>query len=97
MISLGSGRVMSKRSCSPLWYVQMGHTVRKLTTGVTQKGPQTINLTDKDEKVSTIVVESRFIPVPVKLEPRESINSMSHPVLCYLPYLIVFRPGCGSC
>jgi Ca2+-dependent lipid-binding protein len=35
-------------------------------------------LTDmQDEsKISSVDIEARYVPVPVKLEPRESINSM---------------------
>ncbi|EEB86962.1 hypothetical protein MPER_15902, partial [Moniliophthora perniciosa FA553] len=39
-------------------------------------GPQSFTLMDQEEKnASTVVVESRYVPVPVKLEPRESINN----------------------
>ncbi|KAI3622799.1 transmembrane protein [Moniliophthora roreri] len=42
----------------------------------TLEGPQSFSLMDQDEKnTSTVVVESRYVPVPVKLEPRESINN----------------------
>lgn len=41
-----------------------------------QAGPRTYELTDEDGKnVSSVTVEARYIPVPVKLEPRESVNS----------------------
>ncbi|CAL1696266.1 unnamed protein product [Somion occarium] len=42
------------------------------------EGPTTFELQDRDgdeTKNSTIVIESRFLPVPVKLEARESINN----------------------
>ncbi|KAI6045089.1 tricalbin [Pisolithus marmoratus] len=35
----------------------------------------TYTLTNDDDKISTVVVETRYVPVPVKLEPRESINN----------------------
>ncbi|KAG2023600.1 transmembrane protein [Coprinopsis cinerea AmutBmut pab1-1] len=42
----------------------------------TLAAPQSYVLMDKDGgKSSTVVVEARFIPVPVKLEPRESVNN----------------------
>lgn len=48
----------------------------------TLNGPHTFELVDEDDRNrSTITVESRYVPVPVKLEPRESINSMC----IYLP------------
>jgi hypothetical protein len=44
-----------------------------------QSGPSIFVLTDQDEKSrSTIQIETRYVPVPVKLEPRESINSKLH-------------------
>ena len=30
---------------------------------------------DADRNISTVLVEARYIPVPVKLEARESVNS----------------------
>ncbi|KAF8971456.1 C2 domain-containing protein [Flammula alnicola] len=42
----------------------------------TLNGPQTYTLKDDLERnVSTVVVEARYIPVPVKLEPRETVNN----------------------
>ncbi|KAF8168240.1 C2 domain-containing protein [Crassisporium funariophilum] len=42
----------------------------------TLNGPQTYSLVDdEDRKNSTVVVEAKYIPVPVKLEPRESVNN----------------------
>jgi len=39
-------------------------------------GPTTRTLTDEDGKImGTIQLEARFVPVPVKLEPRESVNN----------------------
>ncbi|TFK41292.1 C2 domain-containing protein [Crucibulum laeve] len=39
-------------------------------------GPQQFTLRDDDDKpTSTVTIEARYIPVPVKLEPRESINN----------------------
>ncbi|KAF5375164.1 hypothetical protein D9758_000478 [Tetrapyrgos nigripes] len=44
---------------------------------LTMDGPQIYTLTDVDERnyASTIRIEARFVPVPVELEPRESINN----------------------
>ncbi|KAH8086661.1 tricalbin [Cristinia sonorae] len=41
-------------------------------------GPATFTLQDVDDedKSSTVVIECRYMPVPVTLEPRESINNM---------------------
>ncbi|TFK76782.1 tricalbin [Pluteus cervinus] len=42
----------------------------------TLKGPQTYTLVNPDtEARSTVVIEARYIPVPVQLQPRESINN----------------------
>ncbi|KAH9487059.1 hypothetical protein JR316_0001125 [Psilocybe cubensis] len=42
----------------------------------TMSGPRTYELMDEDGKnVSSVTVEARYIPVPVKLEPRESVNN----------------------
>lgn len=42
----------------------------------TFEGPQDFTLRDEDEeKTSVVTIESRYVPVPVKLEPRESINN----------------------
>ncbi|KAL1677515.1 C2 domain-containing protein [Schizophyllum commune] len=42
----------------------------------TLEGPQDFTLKDQDdEKMSIVTIESRYVPVPVKLEPRESINN----------------------
>ncbi|KAK0233307.1 C2 domain-containing protein [Armillaria fumosa] len=42
----------------------------------TLNGPQTFTLRDESEKdVSVVTIEARYVPVPVKLEPRESINN----------------------
>ncbi|KAH7918365.1 tricalbin, partial [Leucogyrophana mollusca] len=35
----------------------------------------TFTLTDDEERVSTIEIEARYVPVPVKLEARESVNN----------------------
>lgn len=35
----------------------------------------TYTLTNDEDKTSTVVIETRYVPVPVKLEPRESINN----------------------
>lgn len=42
-----------------------------------QDRPQSFFLSDveDEDKISTVEIEARYVPVPVKLEPRESINS----------------------
>ena len=41
-----------------------------------QNGPHTYMLNNNEgEMDSTVVVEARYIPVPVILEPRETVNS----------------------
>ena len=41
-----------------------------------QDGPSKFRLLDQDERcMGTIEVEARYVPVPVKLEARESVNS----------------------
>lgn len=43
---------------------------------VLQDGPKKFTLTDEEERESsTVEIEARYMPVPVKLEARESINS----------------------
>ncbi|THV06045.1 tricalbin [Dendrothele bispora CBS 962.96] len=43
---------------------------------LTLEGPQTYTLTDQDDKsASTVRIEARYVPVPVQLEPRESVNN----------------------
>lgn len=43
---------------------------------LSQAGPHTVTLHDQDERhTSTVTLEARYVPVPVKLEPRETINS----------------------
>ncbi|TFK30388.1 transmembrane protein [Coprinopsis marcescibilis] len=42
----------------------------------TMRSPQSYSLTNRNgDSETTILIESRYIPVPVKLEPRESINN----------------------
>jgi len=41
----------------------------------TLHGPQEFTLTDKRGKTSTVLVEARYIPVPITLEPRESVSN----------------------
>ncbi|RDB28789.1 Uncharacterized protein PYUK71.03c [Hypsizygus marmoreus] len=42
----------------------------------TLTGPQTFTLHDEDDRnPSTIIIEARYVPVPLKLEPRETINN----------------------
>ncbi|KAJ7139747.1 C2 domain-containing protein [Mycena epipterygia] len=41
----------------------------------TLTGPQQFTLQDEDRGSSTVMIESRYVPVPVTLEPRESINN----------------------
>ncbi|KAJ2959951.1 hypothetical protein NUW54_g14457 [Trametes sanguinea] len=40
-------------------------------------GPTEYTLVDPDDedKKSTVVLETRYLPVPIKLEPRESVNN----------------------
>ena len=41
-----------------------------------QDGSKSFTLTnDSDRHTSTVEIEARYVPVPVKLDPRESINS----------------------
>lgn len=41
-----------------------------------QNGPHTYMLSNNEgETDSTVLVEARYIPVPVVLEPRETVNS----------------------
>ncbi|KAI0274871.1 tricalbin [Gloeopeniophorella convolvens] len=48
----------------------------KVFLSQTMGTPTKFQLTDQDEKVTGVVeVETRFVPVPVVLEPRESINN----------------------
>ena len=43
---------------------------------MSQNGPHTYVLEDDEGKSnSTVVVEARYMPVPVTLEPRETVNS----------------------
>ncbi len=44
-----------------------------------QDGPQEFTLVDPDDedKKSTVKIEARYLPVPIKLEARESVNSAS--------------------
>lgn len=48
-----------------------------LTVAAHQDGPAHFTLTDKSdsEKASIVEIEARYVPVPIKLEPRESVNS----------------------
>ncbi|KAJ7124724.1 C2 domain-containing protein [Mycena crocata] len=41
----------------------------------TLNGPQEFTLQDEDRPSSTIMIESRYVPVPITLEARESINN----------------------
>ncbi|KAJ7456618.1 C2 domain-containing protein [Mycena latifolia] len=41
----------------------------------TLTGPQQFTLQNEDRMSSTVRIESRYVPVPVTLEPRESINN----------------------
>lgn len=44
-----------------------------------QNGPTTYTLTDVEGgNKSIITVEARYVPVPVQLEARESVNSECH-------------------
>lgn len=49
-----------------------------LTYALRQGAPQTFTLHDPhqdDKPVAKITVEARYVPVPVVLEPRETVNS----------------------
>ena len=51
-------------------------TVVELANSLIQSGPSEFSLLNEDEKVmGTVEIESRYVPVPVVLEPRESVNS----------------------
>jgi Ca2+-dependent lipid-binding protein len=42
----------------------------------TLAGPKTYELKDRDDRLSgSVTIEARYIPVPIKLEPRESVNN----------------------
>ena len=44
-------------------------------------GPTKFTLADEDERRTSVVeIEARYVPVDIKLEPRESINSKSESV-----------------
>jgi len=43
---------------------------------LSQDRRSTFTLTNDEGKRSTVIIEARYVPVPVKLEPRESINSL---------------------
>lgn len=53
--------------------------VGRALTWLVQDGPAEYRLVDPDDedKVSTVKLETRYLPVPIKLEPRESVNSES--------------------
>lgn len=78
---LGSGRAMRSRSCSRLWcvlvfafLVHCGLTSNHY--GEMQDGASKFHLVDEDERTIGVVnIEARYVPCPVVLEPRESINS----------------------
>lgn len=62
------------------WYVLLFASEGKLPDYCVSQGePYTFTLTDKDddEKKSTVVVEARYVPVPITLEARESVSSKS--------------------
>lgn len=61
----------------------------------TLEGPRSYELQDSDEKnTSTVTIETRYVPVPVKLEPRESVNSpySSHVLLSTYSTCFPCRP-----
>ena len=77
MTSLLSGRRTRKSSSRKLWSVWClrGH-IPDGSNEFLQAGTVKRILTDPDSKVmGTVELEARYIPVPLKLEPRESINS----------------------
>lgn len=73
-----NGNVMRKSSLRMLWCVHFVTCLLMLTRSFCQVAPQTITLTQDDDE-STVMVEARYIPVPIKLEPRESLNSTPFP------------------
>ncbi|KAG6817624.1 hypothetical protein H0H87_006252 [Tephrocybe sp. NHM501043] len=59
----------------------------------TLNGVATFDLANvDDEYASKISIEARYIPVPVKLEPRESINSAQPPPLSIVSYSLPNSP-----
>lgn len=63
-------------------YLDAQHHV--LNTCFPQNEPHVFKLTnadDEDKYASTVTIEARYVPVPVTLEPRESINSESYAFL----------------
>ena len=64
--------------------------------GGVQDGPQEFTLVDPDDedKRSTVRIEARYLPVPIKLEARESVNSRSiHIEHAGLLLTRLYRPG----
>ena len=57
-------------------------------------GPTKFTLTDEDERRTSVVeIEARYVPVDIKLEPRESINSKSESVWLLCMFLTIsLRP-----
>jgi len=52
-----------------------------------QDGPTKFTLEDDEGRyTSTVEIEARYVPVPVKLEPRESINSESPNIVALSEY-----------
>ena len=56
------------------------YSLLMLTYVLGQAAPQTFTLYDpnqEDKRVADVIVEARYVPVPVVLEPRETVNSKS--------------------
>ena len=53
-----------------------------------QDGPEEFTLVDQDDedKTSTVRIEARYLPVPIKLEARESVNSECSPLCVCTSY-----------
>lgn len=72
---------MRSRSCSRLWCVLvfafLVHCgLMSNHYGEMQDGASKFHLVDEDERTIGVVnIEARYVPCPVVLEPRESINS----------------------
>ena len=56
---------------------------------IAQDGPTEFTLVhpDDEEKRSVVTIEAKYLPVPIKLDPRESVNSK--------PLLLLTRPLCS--
>jgi len=70
---------MPKPSWRLLWFVAtfiIDEIYIDVVYATPQDGRSKFDLEDVDGRTSaTVEIEARYVPVPVKLEPRESINS----------------------